>query len=190
MNHQKRLPLKLPSRLISHRLSIRELNPTDLDAFIDFLERDNRDYPSNFLGQDLKILNRDKAKSLMKEYQDQTIKDYYIFRIGNPNVIIGQIMVCCDRLRSPRIGYYTSRIYRRKGYCNEAYDTIITALTAKNKLHHIWAEIDWPNKASRHFLASRGFQHMGRRWTANYNLDEDSIVFRRKSLKPINHRPC
>ena len=179
-----RLQLNLPERLVTRRLCLRDISCKNVDAFLDFMNRNDQDYPRSYLGWEKEEYSRENAKNLIKVFRDQTIRNYHLFRIGDPNTIIGEIMVTSDRLRSPRVAYYISPEYRRKGYASEGYDAVMTSLLSQNRLSFVWEETDNWNRASRHFLMSKGFRCMGKRQSSNFNLEEESIVFLRKTAKP------
>lgn len=177
-----RLSIILPSKILSRRLVIREAFDTDQETVKKFYERDDREFLCRYYGWSDEDCDRSLSdvKGLITAIKAQYIKDYYIFEIGNPTQIVGQIGVIGDRMRSPQMSCFISKDARRNGYGLEAHRKLIEVTGKCNpRIKTLWVEVRPDNTASRNLLIQNGFKPTGIRKSSNFGLSAKSLCLRR-----------
>ncbi len=178
-----KINVNLPIKVVTPRLLIRETFARETSLEIDLLAQDNCDIltsfyelPDDYITSDRRELNR--IKNLVSR---QVLKTYGVFKKGDSNRLIGQIILDADRLKSPRVGFFIARDSRRKGYAGEAHKYMLSALAKQNpQIKTIWEEVVVGNNASRNLLLRNGFRITGIRKSSSFGLDDKSLCLKRR----------
>ena len=147
----------------TQRLTIRNLQPGDLDAF--HLYRSN---PEVTKYQGFDVMNRDEAAAFISRQQDAMFGApgqwvQYAIALSATGALLGD---CAIKLQGndPRIaeiGITISHLHQQQGFAKEAMKGIVHFLFGIKELHRIVETVDAENTASIQLLKSSGFRQEG-----------------------------
>lgn len=149
--------------IITERLQIRDLRPTDLEDF--HIYRSN---PEVTKYQGFDVMTIERAAEFIQEQQDKVFGkagQWIQYGIENKSTskIVGDCAIKLDShdVRIAEIGITISHLAQKNGYAKEAMLGILSFLFDEKNLYRVVETVDAENEASINLLKSVGFRQEG-----------------------------
>lgn len=161
--------LQIDPLFLTERLKVREVRPTDIDAYHDM--QSDIEVMKYANGKALTLEeNKADLKKLQSHY-DKPEDNFWVWCAAdrNSDELFGTVALILDDDQQWEIGYRLRRKHWGQGYATEAMEGLIEFVHGIDEIKSLKAVCDLRNPASQHVLNKIGFVNLGKR----YNEDED-----------------